>query len=186
MWHATHDMWHTTHRGPRTLCQNFRSLALTVWELWCFEDIFTKDESLSQWMSDDAVCRTAPATPGLLNILQIYRSTGITIEDIQCRCSSQTSTYEVGIQHSATNLGKFGWLMESGNFWVSRQKPPCFLYWAPSFPVRLKQGTVLLLWDKEQNREMSSCYQTKSRAGNSCLTVRQGAKQGKVFLLSDI
>ena len=25
------------------MCQNFRSLALTVWDLWCFEDLEEKD-----------------------------------------------------------------------------------------------------------------------------------------------
>ena len=37
-WHVTHDIWHKTHRGWGSLCPNFRSLALIVWELWCFED----------------------------------------------------------------------------------------------------------------------------------------------------
>ena len=58
-----------THRGWWTLCQNFRSLALTVWKLWWFEDISTKERWLNQSMNYDGVCRTAPATPGLLKIL---------------------------------------------------------------------------------------------------------------------
>ena len=37
-WHMTCDMWHLTHRGWWTLSQNFRSLAITVWELWCIKD----------------------------------------------------------------------------------------------------------------------------------------------------
>ena len=83
-WHGTHDMWHVacdtwyvifdtwhmTHRGWQTLCQNFRSLALTVWELWCFKDWEEKGDSLNELINQlnnyDSVCWTAPATPGLL------------------------------------------------------------------------------------------------------------------------
>ena len=47
--------------------QNFLSLALTVWDLWCFNDV----EEKYYWMvmSNKAACRTARATPGLLNTL---------------------------------------------------------------------------------------------------------------------
>ena len=55
-WHVTRDMWHMTHRGWWTLCQSFRSLALTVWKLWWFEDISTKDrwlnQSINQWITE--------------------------------------------------------------------------------------------------------------------------------------
>ena len=44
----TCDMWYMTHRGWWTLCKNFRSQALTVWKLWWFEDISTKDELINQ------------------------------------------------------------------------------------------------------------------------------------------
>ena len=64
MWHMTRDTW---HRGWWTLCQNFRSLALTIWKIWWLEDISTKEHLMSEWMSHGGVCRTAPATPGLLN-----------------------------------------------------------------------------------------------------------------------
>ena len=37
-WHVTHDRWHVTH--------NFSSLALTVWDLWCFEDLEEKERWL--------------------------------------------------------------------------------------------------------------------------------------------
>ena len=40
-------IWQITHRGWWTLCKNFRSLALTVWKLWWFEDISTNDRSLT-------------------------------------------------------------------------------------------------------------------------------------------
>ena len=40
-----------------------------VWDLCCFEDLEEKDRSLDQLINDGGVCRTAPATPGLLKIL---------------------------------------------------------------------------------------------------------------------
>ena len=76
MWHetrdtwqvVTRDMWHVTCFGVWTFSQNFSSLALTVCDLWYYEDLEEKDDSLNQSISDEAVYRTAPATPGLLNI----------------------------------------------------------------------------------------------------------------------
>ena len=65
MWHVTCDTWHITSRGRWTFSQNCSSLAFTVWEWRFVEDVFTKDESLTDWMneliSDKAVCRTAPS-----------------------------------------------------------------------------------------------------------------------------
>ena len=58
-WHMTGDKWHMT--GDRR----------QVWVLWCFEDLEEKDNSVTQLMNDDAVCRTALATPGLLNTYEI-------------------------------------------------------------------------------------------------------------------
>ena len=66
MWHMTCDMWHLTHHRWWTLCQNFRSLALTIWESWCFEDFEEKDDWLNESINDKGVSRAAPATPGLL------------------------------------------------------------------------------------------------------------------------
>ena len=37
--------------------------------IWRSEDIFTKDERLSYLINDKGVCRTSPATPGLLKRL---------------------------------------------------------------------------------------------------------------------
>ena len=43
-----------------------------VWDLWRIEDLEEKDysinESMNEWINDGGDCRTAPATPGLLNI----------------------------------------------------------------------------------------------------------------------
>ena len=49
--HMTHDIWHVTHRELKTLCQNTRSLALTVckwlksgmWHLTCDTWYMTHD-----------------------------------------------------------------------------------------------------------------------------------------------
>ena len=68
--YVTCDMQHVTHGGRWSFSQNFRSLAHTVWEWRCLEDISTKDQLLNHLMSDKGVCRTALATPGLLNIEQ--------------------------------------------------------------------------------------------------------------------
>ena len=65
-WHVTRDMWHMTHGVVWTFSQNFSCLALTVWDLWCCEYLEEKAHWMNQWMNDEAVCRTAPATPGLL------------------------------------------------------------------------------------------------------------------------
>ena len=34
----------------------------------CLEDLEEKDDWINEWMSDEGVCRTAPATPGLSNM----------------------------------------------------------------------------------------------------------------------
>ena len=65
-WHVTRDTWHVTCLGGWTLSQNFSSLALTICDLWYHEDLEEKDDSINQSISDKAVYRTAPATPGLL------------------------------------------------------------------------------------------------------------------------
>ena len=78
-WHVTCDMWHMTCDtwqvgGGEPFSPNFSSLAHVVWEWRCFEDIFTKDELPNEWINElinyKGVCRTAPATPGLLKIYQ--------------------------------------------------------------------------------------------------------------------
>ena len=66
MWHVTHDTWHVTCDETRdtwhvtcfggwTFSQNFSSLALTVCDLWYYEDLEEKDEwineLMNQWMT---------------------------------------------------------------------------------------------------------------------------------------
>ena len=70
MLHVTRDTWHVTCLGGWTFSQNFSSLALTVCDLWYYEDLEEKAHGLTEWMNqsmnDETVYRTAPATPGLL------------------------------------------------------------------------------------------------------------------------
>ena len=81
MWHVTRDLWHVTRDMWHLTCDifvwvnilsKFQLQALTVYDLWYYEDLEEKDEwinqSMNQSMNDEAVYRTAPATPGLLNI----------------------------------------------------------------------------------------------------------------------
>ena len=78
MWHVTLDTWHVTrcdtwhNRGGEHSLKNFSSLALTVCDLWCYEDLEKKDDWLNEWINDQAVHRTAPATLGLLKIFQFW------------------------------------------------------------------------------------------------------------------
>ena len=46
-WHIKCKMWHLAHDLWWTLCQNFGSLVLMVWELCCFEDFEEED----RWMN---------------------------------------------------------------------------------------------------------------------------------------
>ena len=66
MWHVTCDMWHETCLGGWTFSQNLSSLALTVCDLWYYEDLEEKAHLMNQLINDKAVYRTAPTTPGLL------------------------------------------------------------------------------------------------------------------------
>ena len=60
-WHMTCDKCHVTHDrwGEVNFVSKFQ------WR--CSEDISTKDDLLTKSMSNKGVCRTALATPGLLN-----------------------------------------------------------------------------------------------------------------------
>ena len=55
MWNMTHDTWHMTRDtghmtrlGGWTFSQNFSTLALTVCDLWYYEDLEEKDDSMNQ------------------------------------------------------------------------------------------------------------------------------------------
>ena len=70
MWHGIcdTDTLHVTCLGGWAFSQNFSSLALTICDLWYYEDLQEKDGSVTESINDEAVYRTAPATPGLLTI----------------------------------------------------------------------------------------------------------------------
>ena len=70
----TFDTWHVTHSVWWTWSQNFSSLTLPVWDWQCLEYILTKG-SLYELMNDGGDCWTAPATPGLLNIIHMESKT---------------------------------------------------------------------------------------------------------------
>ena len=74
-WHVPGDIWQMTLGVGSTLSQNFSSLSLTVWEVWCYyEDIEQKDDQLTDLINGGGVCRTAPATPGLLiKLICVYQ-----------------------------------------------------------------------------------------------------------------
>ena len=65
-WHLTPYMWHIDHGGGWTLSENFRSLALTVWDRQCLADSEQKIDEINKSMNLEGVCRTAQATHGLL------------------------------------------------------------------------------------------------------------------------
>ena len=81
MWHVTHDMGYRTQKCDNvTFSPNFSSLPITVCDLWYYEDLKEKAHGLNDWMNQsinqsinyEAVCRTAPATLGLLISLEEF------------------------------------------------------------------------------------------------------------------
>ena len=66
-WGVACDTWQMTHGGGWTFSQNFSFLALMVWVYWWLEGLEEKADSLTELINDKGDCRTAPATPSLLN-----------------------------------------------------------------------------------------------------------------------
>ena len=73
MWHMPCDTWHVTHEtwlvvNTVSKCQVSSSNGLVFMALW----IFGRKgwPTCNQWMNDQGVCRTAPATPSLLKTWQ--------------------------------------------------------------------------------------------------------------------
>ena len=69
--HMTHDMGHVTLDMGQIFSENVSPLALTIRNLWWSEDFEEKDQWGTQLMNDKAVCRTAPATLGLVIGVQL-------------------------------------------------------------------------------------------------------------------
>ena len=79
-WYVTGDTWQLTYERWWTLCKNIRSLAMMIWDLWCFEDLEEKNNWLNQWINDGGVCTKALTTAGQLtikicNYIRHYRKT---------------------------------------------------------------------------------------------------------------
>ena len=74
-WHVTRDTWHMTQGVGWTFSQNFSFLALNglgFMMLW----ISGGKGSAIHWINKEALCKTAPATPGLLIIVNTNVSLG--------------------------------------------------------------------------------------------------------------
>ena len=72
MWHVTRDTWHVTRDtfGGVNILSKFQlpsSYRLWFMILWRCGGKGWIAEWMNEWMNDEAVYRTAPATPGLLN-----------------------------------------------------------------------------------------------------------------------
>ena len=69
MWRMIPDMWHVV--GVNILS---RFQLTSSYGLWYFEDLEEKADWLTEWINQsiiyEGVCRTAPATPGLLITIQ--------------------------------------------------------------------------------------------------------------------
>ena len=68
-WNITCDTWRMTHGEGWIFSKNVPSLALMASVRQCFGDIFTKGHWLTYIIPKKGVCRTAPATPGMLKRL---------------------------------------------------------------------------------------------------------------------
>ena len=68
-WHVTCDMWNVTRLGGWTFSQNFSSLALTVCDLWYYEDILGKGW-LTDWLNE-SMTRLFVGQPRLHRVCQI-------------------------------------------------------------------------------------------------------------------
>ena len=49
--HMACDTWYVTCGEGSRFSQNFCSLALTVWDYGCFEDLEEKDDSHNEWIT---------------------------------------------------------------------------------------------------------------------------------------
>ena len=74
-------LWGVIHGIGWTCSQNVSSLALTVWELWYFEDLEEKDHWPTDRPNDRGVCRTAPVTPCLIKTSLLRRLQAQTLPD---------------------------------------------------------------------------------------------------------
>ena len=84
----TCDKLHMTHGVRWTFSQKLSSLALKVCHIWYFEDLEENDDLftlLTKWINDKAVCRTDPATLGLL-LTQTFKSRQWAMKKVIMKC----------------------------------------------------------------------------------------------------
>ena len=81
MWQVTHDMWHMTHDTycGMNILSKFQLPSSFGFGLTVFWIYFHKPW-LSYLMSHKAIYKTAPATPGLLNILWFWEGDPVTTD----------------------------------------------------------------------------------------------------------
>ena len=103
-WHLTPDTWHVTHDGEWTFSQNGNFLAVPVWDWQCLEDSERKDDRLNQSISNAGVCRTAPATPGLLIIKMFFKK----------KFDKTTENFPIFF----FNFQKLTWILSEHNFFL--------------------------------------------------------------------
>ena len=84
-----------TTGGRRTFFKNFSSLALIAWEGRFVEYLEEKAHRLTDLINDEGVCRTAPATPGQLNILADTTLTTVHIVSTVTNVTSVNTAYTV-------------------------------------------------------------------------------------------
>ena len=68
-WHVTYDTWHMKHRGRWPFSQKI-SYNFGGKVFWIFGGKGWLADWTNEWMNNKGVCRTAPATRGLLIILE--------------------------------------------------------------------------------------------------------------------
>ena len=78
MWHVTCDTWQVTHDmwGEVNLLSKFQLSSfygLGVKVFWIYFNKWWRSQSVNKLINEKGVCRTAPATPGLLKRQQVCR-----------------------------------------------------------------------------------------------------------------
>ena len=108
-------MWHVTCLGGLRFSQSFSSLALTVCDLWYHEDREEKDQWLNELINDEVVYRTAPGTPGLLNIRSCEGRGHKTLDFSQCGSFFHCLfDHKNEVDHELWGCILYQWLVVSG------------------------------------------------------------------------
>ena len=143
MRHVTCDTWLVTGMRRWTFSQNFSSLALTIWERRFVEDIqkiFPQVQWLTDLISHKAVCRTAPATPGLL-IIAVHTIKSILSETTFCLgCIIPSSLVEdLWLRPWFTMLILCSYRPNKHTFFLH----PGLVYWDLTLPMFVQRRTII-------------------------------------------